>query len=478
MSGCHQIANRGTRGEAVLDRRWAPLVPAIVAGGAYSFVSILRYDRFGAHAFDLGIFDQAVWGYSRFELIPNTVKGTSNLLGDHFSPIVALAAPLYWAWDDPRALLVLQALLLVSSSLPLFFFARRRLPPSAALLIQTAYLGFVGVWSAALFDFHEVAFAAPLVALALWALDVRRLWLFVACCVLGALVKEDVVLLFATLALYGAFIDSTRRFGVVHNGHLRRIGVRHLLVSSRSFGAVRSGAVQLGMAALLAVWFLLLTRVVMPALSGHAYGYSTVGRIFTDDGTKLLTLLALFGSWCFVPLRSPLALLTVVPLAERMLNTNSNYWTLHFHYSLTVAPILAFAAADGLARMRSRAPTSLAAIAAASTFAISAATLAGSTTLPLSASAAAATNRCLATIPAGASVVATSGLVPHVSRRRMIYTFASRPRATNPDFVAVNATAPAGPLGKNEIGVIVNRSLRRKYHVACKGGGTLVLTRD
>jgi uncharacterized membrane protein len=463
----------------VLNRRWAPLVPALVAASGYSFVSILRYDRFGARAFDLGIFDQAIWGYSRFELIANTVKGTSNLLGDHFSPIVALAAPLYWVWADPRALLVLQAVLLAASSLPLFLYARRRrLPSSSALLVQTTYLGFVGVWSAALFDFHEVAFAAPLVALALWALDVRRLWLFIACCVLGALVKEDVVLLFATLALYGAFADLNRLFSVVRSGHLRRIGVRRRSLSSRSFGAVRNGVVELGIAALLVVWFLLLTEVVMPDLSGHAYSYSAVGRILTDDGTKAVTLVALFGSWCFLPLRSPLALLTVVPLAERMLNTNANYWTLHFHYSLTVAPILAFAAADGLARIRSLATTAVAAIAAASAFAISAVTLAGSTTLPLSSSAAAATNRCLATIPAGASVVATSALVPHLSRRRTIYTFLSRPRATNPDFVTVNAKAPAGPLGRRDVALIVDRALRRNYRVICSGGGTLVLTRD
>jgi uncharacterized membrane protein len=425
------------------------LVPVLLAAGGYAFLSVLRYDRFGATAFDLGIFDQAVWGYSRFELIPNTVKGTPNLLGDHFSPIVALAAPLYWVWTDPRALLVLQALLLAASSVPLFLYARRRLPLGTALLIQTAYLGFVGVWAAALFDFHEVAFAAPLLALALWALDTRKTVVFISCCILGALVKEDVVLLFATLALYAAVTASGRR----------------------------TRALQL-VAALLVGWFLLLTYVVMPDLSGHAYGYASVGRIFVNDQTKLVTLLALFGSWCFVPLRSPLSLLAILPLAERMLNTNANYWTLHFHYSLTVAPILAFAAADGLARLdRQRLVPVVAVLGVVSAFSISAATLVDSTRLPLDAAAAAATERCLDTIPVDASVAATSGLVPHLSRRRTIYTFASRPRAANPDFLAVNTTAPSGPLGRRGVATVVRRALGRNYRVTCKGGGTLLLAR-
>jgi uncharacterized membrane protein len=375
------------------------------------------------------------------------VKGTADLLGDHFSPIVALAAPLYWVWADPRALLVLQALLLGASSVPLFVYARRRLPLGSALLIQAAYLGFVGIWSAALFDFHEVAFAAPLVALALWALADGRTRVFVACCLLGTIVKEDVVLLFAALALYGAVTASHR-----------------------------SRAIHLGIAALLGAWFLALTLALMPALSGHAYGYSAVGKIFTSDGTKLVTLLALFGSWCFLPLRSPLALPAVVPLAERMLSTNANYWTLHFHYSLTVAPILAFAAVDGIARLRLRSPA-LPAIVLATSLAVSAASLAPSTRLPLSSAAAAATERCLDTIPADASVIATSGLVPHLSRRRTIYTFASRPPGTKPDFVGVNASAPSGPLGKRGVTAIVRRARRRGYLVTCAGGGTLVLSR-
>ncbi|MEU9984382.1 DUF2079 domain-containing protein [Streptomyces sp. NPDC050856] len=66
--------------------------------------------------FDLGIFDQAMRGYADFSLPVSSVKNYHHefppgfsLLGDHFSPVLMLAAPVYWIWDDPRMLLLVQA---------------------------------------------------------------------------------------------------------------------------------------------------------------------------------------------------------------------------------------------------------------------------------------------------------------------------------------------------------------------------------
>ncbi|MEF9883012.1 DUF2079 domain-containing protein [Streptomyces sp. P9-A4] len=68
--------------------------------------------------FDLGIFDQAVRAYAHFELPRSPIKNVHHefppgfsLLGDHFTPALALLAPLYWLWDDPRVLVLAQAAL-------------------------------------------------------------------------------------------------------------------------------------------------------------------------------------------------------------------------------------------------------------------------------------------------------------------------------------------------------------------------------
>src|SRR5437660_9159841 len=85
---------------------------ALIAAISYAAVSIYRHDHFASNAFDLGVQDQTVWGYSQLQMIPNTVEMIPNLLGDHFHPILMTAAPLYWIWDDARVLLLVQAGLL------------------------------------------------------------------------------------------------------------------------------------------------------------------------------------------------------------------------------------------------------------------------------------------------------------------------------------------------------------------------------
>ncbi len=57
----------------------------------FSAISVYRHDRFASGGFDLGIFDQTIWGYSRFEIVHNTVKGIPNLPGDH-------SHPAWWCW--------------------------------------------------------------------------------------------------------------------------------------------------------------------------------------------------------------------------------------------------------------------------------------------------------------------------------------------------------------------------------------------
>src|ERR1700736_6904307 len=112
------------------QRRLSALLPlglALIAAVAYAAISIYRHNHFGSNAYDLGVQDQTVWGYSRLRMIPNTVEMIPNLLGDHFHPILMAVAPLYWIWDDARVLLVVQAALLAVAAVPIFWWARQRL---------------------------------------------------------------------------------------------------------------------------------------------------------------------------------------------------------------------------------------------------------------------------------------------------------------------------------------------------------------
>ena len=47
---------------------------------AYALSGLFRHWRFNSSAFDLGIFDQAIWHLSRFEAPASTIRDFSNLL--------------------------------------------------------------------------------------------------------------------------------------------------------------------------------------------------------------------------------------------------------------------------------------------------------------------------------------------------------------------------------------------------------------
>src|SRR5439155_22181161 len=125
-----------------------PLVLALIAAIAYGSISMYRHNVFASGAFDLGVQDQTVWGYSRLEMIPNTVEMVRNLLGDHFHPILIAIAPLYWIWDDVRVLLIAQAVLIAAGGVPIFWWARRQLGVLPAIVFEIAYLAFWGDLSA------------------------------------------------------------------------------------------------------------------------------------------------------------------------------------------------------------------------------------------------------------------------------------------------------------------------------------------
>jgi uncharacterized membrane protein len=148
----------------------------VAAAFAYSLFSLLRHWHFGSAGHDLGIVDQAIWHYSRFETPATTIRTepTPNLLGDHFSPILWVLAPLYWIFPNVGMLLVAQGVLFALGIIPVYLFTRKRLGSLAGYCFAAAYALFWGVQSAVAFDFHEIAFAVPLIAFAIYFMDDRR----------------------------------------------------------------------------------------------------------------------------------------------------------------------------------------------------------------------------------------------------------------------------------------------------------------
>lgn len=70
-----------------------------------------------------------------------------------------------------------------------------------------------------------------------------------------------------------------------------------------------------------------------------------------DQPLKPLLLLWLFGTMCLLPLRSATVLCALPLLAERILSSNPNHWSIARHYDSMLWPILLTAAIEVLGRL-------------------------------------------------------------------------------------------------------------------------------
>jgi uncharacterized membrane protein len=446
-------------------------VAALVTGFAlaYALFGLLRHWHFGSSAYDLGIFDQAVWHLSRFETPASTISGFSNILGDHFYPVIALFAPLYWIAPAPETLIAAQALLLALSIVPVFLFLRDRLPAQPALMLSAAYALFWGLQSAAAFDVHEMAFAPLAIATAILAADRRRWGWFWTAAVLIVLVKEDLIPI------------------------LTMLGLLLIVQGERARGGV--------LAAASLITFVAIVRIVIPAFAdsgafsvGSAYA-DVIARPWTIPATlvtpsiKMRTALWWLAPFAGLSLGSPVALL-IVPLAlERLLSSSPNHWGTAFHYSAPLAPILAMSAGDGLARLARRvnadATRARVLIGAAAACVLLSSLLPGHQPLwrLLSAktyqqpSEAQTGYEAMARIPAGASVVAQAAIVPHLSRRNLIYMLDAH--APGADYVIAAADLNPWPAARfADVTPLLDERRRRGYTAVFEQDGWLVLRRN
>ena len=328
---------------------WVGILTA-AAAGLYCLDALLAYRRFLTSTFDLVIFDQGIRGYAHFHAPVSIARGVADgisahfsLLADHWSPILALLAPLYWIHDSPATLLVAQGVLFALAIPPLWIYTRRRLgSEAAAYLVCAAYALSLPIMSAVSFDFHEVAFVPVLTAIMVERFDADRKGQAVAAAVALLLVKEDMGLL---IAGFGLYLLLTRR---------RWTGLCFVV----------SGVAATYVA----------THVLLPAFGGSASFYWAYGQFGSSVGSALVNVLAhplhavhvFFTPWVktrtmigllamfgFLPLASPMVLAVLPLLAERMLASGYPlWWQAKFQYNAFLVMILACAAVDGAARLQ------------------------------------------------------------------------------------------------------------------------------
>ncbi len=340
MSALLAGATRSAR--ARVTRHWQVALLTGLLFVVYSGYGLTRQATYLTAGYDLGIFDQAVRNYARFRAPEVPLKGAHyNILADHFHPIIALAAPLYWIWNSPSVLLVLQMALIAASVPVVYSFALRRMPRGGALVVAAAYGLSWAIQAMVDFDFHEVAWGVPILAVAVDALDRRDDRTLLVSAGLLLLVRED---LGAVLVMIGLLRLAWRP---------RRNG--YLLIGGGLAG------------------YLLVTALIIPAFAPNgrfvywtfdalgpdlphalwtivAHPVHTVRLLFTPS-IKAETLAYFFLPLALLPLRSRYSLIALPLLAERFFNSRDHLWTTHFHYNALPYLVLVLAMVDGGARL-------------------------------------------------------------------------------------------------------------------------------
>ena len=347
--------------------RLAVAAAAAAAAAAYITYGLVQYATFRVGTFDLVIFDQAVRSYAHFHPGIAPVKGVQDgfgpafsVLGDHWSPVIALLAPLYWLHDGPQDLIVAQGVLLALAVPPLWAFTRRVCgSPAAAYLAVVAYAVSWPVAEAVAAGFHEVAFVPVLTAVFLERLAAGRIRTALAAAFALLFVKEDMGLLVAGFGLF-LLAACGARFARWAPGHpLARRGRRILLAGGLVIGGIAATA--------------LATYVLRPAFGGRAgyyWAYWSLGgnarlaaghvlrdplaaaRLAITPEVKATTMAWLAGVLLFLPLLSPITLAALPLLAERMLaSSQPNWWGTTYQYNAFIEMVLVCAAVDGAARI-------------------------------------------------------------------------------------------------------------------------------
>lgn len=307
-------------------RRLVPTVLAVIAGGLYATLTLQRFTHFAVVSWDNAIFEQAVKAYAHGRPPVSDVKGPGfNLLGDHFSPILAMLAPIYRIFPFAQTLLLAQCALIAVSIWVIGRLAIEKLNTLPGVLVTLCYSLSFGLQSAVYADFHEIAFAVPCLALAGAAYVRGNSGTVVVWAMPLLLVKEDMGITVAAIGVV-LVLAGFRRRGLT------------LAVTGIAAAAV-------------IIW--LIVPAVNPE-SHYDYTSKVAGGIFhvlaQEPGVKIATLAITVAVSGFIAARSPWLLVAIPTLLWRFIGDNPAYWGIDYHYSAHLMPIVFIAMIDAMSK--------------------------------------------------------------------------------------------------------------------------------
>ncbi len=416
----------------------------------FSTLTIRAHQSFNTNALDLAKFDQSIWNTSRGDFY--TITLAEDTVNDsHFSPALAVFAPLYWVWADIRLLLITLSALLGGAGF-LIYWHFRRTAPWLGLVVFAAYLMHPTLHQINLALFRRETLAVFATSFALYHLLRRQYGWMALGLALALLSKEDMSLMLVVFGLYMMLIQRRPAAG----GLTLIIGV---------------------------AWFFLVPFVLLPAMQAnnaagdgyqHAaanYGYlgASLPEIFQTLTTRPELLWSQIGEprrleavfqflWptAFLFILAPEIALMMLPFFFYLLaSTTEAMGRLEAWYPSLLIILLYWAVGVGLGRLagRWRQAGALILLLASLGGWIAYSQLWPGSRFDVEQYRITALERRiadrLAKIPADAVVMAQDPLVPHLSHRRDIYLF-PWVGDRQPEYIILDRDMRTYPLGVEE----------------------------
>jgi uncharacterized membrane protein len=304
--------------------------------------SSARHALFQSTAFDLAIFDQAIYLLSQNQT-PFSSLMAINIWGDHAAFIFYPLALLYKIYPDVRWLFLVQAVALALGAWPSWSLARQAgLNNSISWAIACIYLLYPLVFNVNLFDFHPEVIALPALLAAILAARLNKTLWFCAAIVLVLICKAVLSLTVAAMGLWLLCFDKKRNCGLI----ALFLGAGWFLVATQAvipyFNQGREHA-GIGRYQYLgnSVFEIAINLIVKPNL--------VLERLFSLETLEYLALLLLPVIWWLSP-RHLSSLISAVPmLAMNILSDIPAQRDLIHQYSVPILPFLLVAVISSLA---------------------------------------------------------------------------------------------------------------------------------
>jgi uncharacterized membrane protein len=318
----------------------------------FSWFTILRHTNLYSHYYDLGIMDQTVYNtfHGKFlELTNTTTFDQVKRMSIHNDIFLAFLAPFYFFFEGPQTLLVIQTIILAIGAIPIYLLSKKVLKsPLSGVVFAFAYLMYVPMQRANIFDFHAITLATTFLLWMFYLATIRQFkWAFLFF-IAALLCKEEIAL---TTAFFGIYIMRTSS----HKRHDTFFGMSIFGIS--------------------VAWFIASIWLIIPhfrvdgnahfALSRYGDFGDTPSAIFKGLLTKpfnylrlvfhidtLRYFLFLLGPLIFLSILSPLTLLIVLPeFAINLLSSDWNMRNIIYHYTSVITPFIFISAIYGVKRL-------------------------------------------------------------------------------------------------------------------------------